>query len=86
MSEESINKLLASCWRALSLDQRQVYENLTKNRNYIEDVRGVREHNRNGNNKKVGVMQRDTDPKLEARIYPDQIKHEIPGKQLSAAI
>ena len=30
-----------------------VYEALARDKKYIEDVRGVREHNRHGNNKKL---------------------------------
>lgn len=55
MSDERINKLLASCWKDLNQDSRHVYEILAKDKRYLEDIRGVREHNKNGNNKKAFV-------------------------------
>ena len=53
MTDERINKILSSCWQCLSAEHKLVYESLAKDRKYIEDVRGVREHNRHGNNKKA---------------------------------
>ena len=51
MTDERINKILASCWQCLTLDHKHVYENLVKDKKYIEDIRGVREHYRHGSNK-----------------------------------
>ena len=55
MTDERINKILASCWQCLSPENKLVYESLAKDRKYLEDVRGVREHNRHGNNKKAFI-------------------------------
>lgn len=55
MSDERINKILSACWQNLSPEHKGVYEHLVKERKYLEDIRGIREHNKNGTNKKAHV-------------------------------
>lgn len=61
MTDERINKVLANCWMMLSQEGKHVYESLVKDKKYLEDVRGVREHNhkRSKNGMITGLPEMD---------------------------